>query len=126
MGAGQDTRRGRDVEAFAASAAQYQRAHLDVNEAKSVRRSAVFEAWGGETEGDAGWTGVPRTRLVQLIRVIASVADLGVVDQRLMSSLMGSWAFSLQFRRPMFALVDAVFKEAPPDGLSTSAYHLFC
>lgn len=33
---------------------------LEVNERKKVRRATVFDAWGGQVEGDTGWNGPPR------------------------------------------------------------------
>ena len=106
----------RDQEAFARSAELYAQAGLDVNEKKAIRRAVVWEAWGGQTEGDTGWTGPPRRKLLKLLQITLELAKGGVVDLQLLSSLLGSWAFFLQFRRCLYSVIDALYKEGPPRG----------
>lgn len=92
--------RRRDTEAFEASDEQYAAVGLEVNARKKVRRALVFEAWGGQIEGDTGWNGPPRRKLLALMWVTAELAELGVTELLLL------WASFLQFRRAMTAFTD--------------------
>jgi len=89
---------------------------MDVNEKKAIRQAVVWEAWGGQTEGDTGWTGPPRRKLLKLLQITLELAKGGIVDLQLLSSLLGSWAFFLQFRRCLYSVIDALYKEGPPRG----------
>lgn len=104
----------RDSEKFDACAEQYvRRGGTGVYERKKVHRATVFEVWGGQVEGDAGWMGPPRHKLVGLLWVTFELAQTGVTDLQLLESPLGCWAFFLQFRRPMFAFVDLCYHEGP-------------
>ena len=111
----------RDQEAFAASAKQYEKVVPDRNLKKVIRRQPVFTAWGGEVEGDTGWCGPPRSKLLGLIALTAEIATFRVCDPALLSSLLSSWAFFLQFKHCLFAFLFFCYREGPapdsPEGL---------
>ena len=81
---------------------------------KAVRWAAVFAAWGCCLEGDVGWLGIPRYKLVELAILTLEVAWLGIVDLELLECLLGSWAYALSFRRHMFCILHALYRQAPP------------
>merc|ERR1712194_694627 len=105
----------RDSVAFAASDSQYKEVGLETNSKKKVRRQSRWEAWGAEVDGVLGQAGPPRRKLVALIDITMVVWSRGLASEDLLETLLGSWAFFLQFRRPMFSLVQVLYGiEAPP------------
>ena len=78
---------------------------LTINEGKRVRRKLVCTAWGAQLEGDAGWVGPPRFKLVHLMYLTALVAIGGVCNGDIVGTLTGVWAFALSFRPSLFSLM---------------------
>lgn len=107
--------RARDSDAFAASDAIYPRVGLETSNRKAVRRATHFEAWGAEVDGNGGCVGPPRRKLFALSALTADVLAGGVAHEALLESLLGSWAFFLQFRRPLFSLVQSLDIEGAGD-----------
>jgi hypothetical protein len=52
------------------------------------------------------------------------VSMIGVVHTSLLDSLLGSVAYCLMFRRPMFALLSSIYSEGPHDGRSDTLFKL--
>mmetsp|Transcript_160304 Transcript_160304/g.510191 ORF Transcript_160304/g.510191 Transcript_160304/m.510191 type:complete len:272 (+) Transcript_160304:2017-2832(+) len=76
---------------------------------------------GGEANhSTTGIVGVPRHKLHCLLQITRYVAHHGFVDQELLESLVGSWAFCFLFRRPMFSIFVHVYKNLQPEGTSRS------
>jgi len=86
---------------------------VDKKRREMVRHATV---WGAEIDGRAGTVGAPRTRRAGLSALTASVAVAGVAPGTLVSSLLGLWMDSLLYRRPVLALLGAVFAFAEAFG----------
>ena len=114
---------GRDLEAFDLAREAYQHANLEAHEKKKVRRSMEVKAWGAELEGWQGLVGPVRSRLFKLAKLSVSVAAPGPVDEKIVESITGLWAFCAQFRRPMFSFLHALYHQQSP-GSSSSPFRL--
>lgn len=47
----------------------------------------MFEGWGGQIEGDTGWNGPPRRKLLALMWVTAELAEFGITGLLLLGSV---------------------------------------
>ena len=103
----------RDHDACANAAAAYDHAGLVVHEKKQVRRAEVFCAWGAEVEGVHGYCGAKRSRLAWLAVLTFKASRSRVLTRKLLDELVGCWAFCLQFRRPLFSLIELMYNEGP-------------
>ena len=114
---------GRDKEAFDLAQEAYQHGNLVAHEKKKMRRSLDVKAWGAELEGWQGLVGPVRSRLFKLAKLSVSVAAPGPVDEKIVESITGLWAFCAQFRRPMFSFLHALYHQQSP-GSSSSPFRL--
>ena len=65
-----------------------------------------------------------RTKLVMLSFLTALLAQKGVVSERLLQKVLGLWAFALQFRRPLFSLLQAAYHVGHPEGCPVSPFRM--
>jgi hypothetical protein len=92
----------RDEEAIEMAAHAYQQAGLSDHPKKRIRRSAVYTAWGAEIEGQHGFVGMKRERIVALSVASMRAAQAKAITRQLVESMLGCWAFAFQFRRCLF------------------------
>ena len=55
-----------------------------------------------------------RTKLCMVMFLTARVAAAGQATSRLLQKLLGLWAFAFQFRRPLFSVLEEVYKIGHP------------
>ena len=65
---------------------------------------------GADFDGCKGVVCAPRPRVLLLAWVTAVVCKKGTCTRQLLSSLVGCWIHVVLFRRPLLALMDALFK----------------
>lgn len=106
----------RSEEVFESAQQAYASEGLEPHEKKKVRDSDHFLAWGAELEGRVGLVGPSRARLFALMRLTSELAMPGAVEQKVVQGITGLWAFCCQFRRPMFAFLNAVYHQQAPEG----------
>ena len=97
---------------------------MTINEKKRVRRELVVTAWGAQLEGDVGWVGAPRHKLLYLMYLTALLAIGGVCSEDILGTVNGVWAYVLTFRRSLFSLMFHVYRCASPDGCRGSPFRL--
>ncbi|CAL1128593.1 unnamed protein product [Cladocopium goreaui] len=90
------------LEAFQEADKAYEAVGLQAHPKKKQRRTFHTQVLGAEIEGEQGLVGPSRGRLLQLARISAEVAVLGIGDEKIVEALTGLWAYCAQYRRPMF------------------------
>lgn len=114
----------RDEEAIEMAAHAYQQAGLSDHPKKRIRRSAVYTTWGAEIEGQHGFVGMKRERIVALSVASMRAAQAKAITRQLVESMLGCWAFAFQFRRCLFSVIQKLYGEGPPDGDASTAFRL--
>lgn len=102
----------------------YSQEGLTFHPKKRVRRATVFQAWGAEIEGVEGLLGAKRSRISSLSCVTALCAKSQVATRHLLEVLLGCWAFILQFRRPLFSMIQKLYHIGSLDGLADTPFKL--
>ena len=100
VGASEEHFPARDLEACRQSDLAYGKVGLETHPKKVVRRAANCKVWGAQFTEDC-LVSMDPTKLVSLCKVTAQLAHVGVASERLLSKVMGLWAFAFQFRRPL-------------------------
>lgn len=77
---------------------------------------------GADFDGIKGRVSAPRTTILLLMWLTALVARLGTCARQILPSLLGCWIHVVMFRRPLLALIGALFKE----GLDLPPTKVFC
>ena len=101
----------RDTTVFANAEVAYKQVGLVQHEKKRKRNQTQGIILGADFDGKAGRVMAPRSRLALLSILSMHVAVIGTCTPRKLSILVGCWIHVLLFRRPMFAIMDAVFHE---------------
>lgn len=112
----------RDTEVFGASEIAYKQVGLIQHEKKRKRNLTQGTILGADFDGKKGRVMAPRDRIMILSVVSGWVAQNGTCTPHVLSMILGCWIHVLLFRRSLFALVDALFKE----GKSSSKHEVFC
>ena len=112
----------RDTEVFGASEIAYKQVGLIQHEKKRKRNLTQGTILGADFDGKKGRVMAPRDRIMILGVVSGWVAQNGTCTPHVLSMILGCWIHVLLFRRSLFALVDALFKE----GKSSSKHEVFC
>ena len=102
----------RDTEIFNSSSSAYPKVGL-VQHPKKQRRNVTSGTFlGADCDGLAGLISAPRHRIGVLVKLTLILVQRGCCSSSMLSALVGLWIHVLMFRRPMFALLQAVFADA--------------
>ena len=115
---------GRDLEACAQADEAYIAVGLESHPKKKFRRASEFKAWGAHFEGNQGLVGMDRAKLVSLCAATAKLASLGCCTEQLLQKVAGLWAFAFQFRRPLFAIFQEIYRVGHPKGLADQKFRM--
>ena len=100
-----------DTTIFRASTVAYKHTGLVLNEVKKRRNLTQGCILGAEVDGVQGLVGPPRDRVLSLALLSTVVAKRGHATRELIDRITGCWVHALMFRRPVFAVVDQLFRE---------------
>ena len=106
----------RDIEVFERA---YQEVKLVAHPQKKRRRVASATVFGAEIDGTEGKISAPRSRIVLLMFTTMLIVKEKVVTRRMLQSSLGCWIHACLFRRPMFAVMDCIFRRYPFTSYST-------
>ena len=112
----------RDSEVFKAAEWAYKHVGLIQHERKRKRNQTQGILLGADFDGAAGKVMAPRSRLYFLSLLSLLVAHRGTCTKQLLQILLGCWVHALLFRRPLFSLMDHLFKDCQ----NRSANQIFC
>ena len=112
----------RDTEVFAASERAYKQVGLIQHERKRKRNLTQGTILGADFDGLKGRVMAPRDRIMILSVVTGWLARRGTCTPHILSMVLGCWIHVLLFRRSLFAVVDALFKE----GGQHQKHSVFC
>ena len=112
----------RDTEVFRLAGKAYREVHLVQHEKKQKRNLLVATVLGADFDGLKGRVSAPRSRIILLSRVSLAVCRVKTCTRQLLQILLGCWIHVLLFRRPLFAILDALFHE----GQGLPANKVFC
>ena len=101
----------RDTEVFAKAGQAYTTVGLVQHPKKKKRNVTSGVFLGAEVDGVAGKVSAPRHRIGLLMMCSSIVACKGFATPKLLSAIVGSWVSVLMFRRPIMAIMEAVFSE---------------
>ena len=101
----------RDTQIFQASGVAYDRVGLVLNDDKKRRNLTRGVILGAELDGERGVIGPPRQKTLSLALLTSLVAKRGHATRELLDRILGCWVHALMFRRPVFAVVDHLFRE---------------
>eukprot|EP00438_Fugacium_kawagutii_P010778 Skav220890 [mRNA] locus=scaffold3880:13453:20349:+ [translate_table: standard] len=101
----------RDTLVFADAQAAYTKVGLKSHPGKARRCETKGTILGADFDGIRGRVSAPRDRTILLMWLTALVAKLGTCTRQVLCSLLGCWVHVILFRRPLLALIDALFKE---------------
>ena len=120
---------GRDTHVFDQSNRAYSKVGLVAHPGKQRRFETEGVLLGADLDGVAGRVSAPRSRILLLTLITSIVCRKGTCTRQMLSSILGCWIHVVMFRRPLLALVDALFKEGmhlpetTPFKLSSQARH---
>ena len=103
--------RARDAEVFCLAAAAYSEVGLHRNAKKDKIRQTRGVILGAELDGVVGTVSAPRDRVLCLSVISSHIARLGMTTPELLDALLGCWIHVLLFRRPLFSIIDGLFRE---------------
>lgn len=103
--------RGRDTEVFEKSNQAYSKVGLVSHPGKQRRFETEGVLLGADLDGLAGRVSAPRSRILMLMFITSVVCRKGTCTRQMLSSILGCWIHVVLFRRPLLALIDALFKE---------------
>ena len=102
----------RDTVIFEACDSAYPKVGL-VQHPKKRRRNVTSGTFlGADVNGFDGLVSAPRHRIGVLSRLTSVVVRKGCCSSSLLSAVLGLWIHVLMFRRPLFAILQAVFVDA--------------
>ena len=101
----------RDTRVFEQSNRAYSKVGLVSHPGKQRRFETEGVLLGADLDGIAGRVSAPRSRILMLILVTSIVCRRGTCTRQMLSSILGCWIHVVLFRRPLLALIDALFKE---------------
>ncbi len=100
----------RDTIVFEQSNAAYKEVGLVSHPGKQRRLETQGTLLGSDFDGKKGIVCAPRPRIMLLSWVTSLVCKKGSCTRQLLASLVGCWIHVVLFRRPLLALMDALFK----------------
>eukprot|EP00434_Breviolum_minutum_P038864 symbB.v1.2.034483.t1/scaffold4460.1/size39461/2 len=103
--------RARDTEVFERAGDAYRRVGLVQHPKKKKRGVTTGTFLGAEVDGVEGKVSAPRHRTGLLMLCTSIVAVKGFATPKLLQTIVGSWVSILMFRRPIMAVMQAVFSE---------------
>lgn len=112
----------RDSHVFALAEEAYKQVGLVQHEQKRKRNLLQATILGCDFDGDQGIASAPRDRLSVLALLTMAVVIQGTCTPKLLSIILGCWVHALLYRRILFSVLDAVFRE----GQGLSADQVFC
>lgn len=112
----------RDTIVFKAAEKAYRDVGLIQHPKKRKRNLTQGTILGADFDGEAGRVMGPRSRIQLLALISITVARIGTCTPKLLSTITGCWVHVLLFRRVLFAVMDAVFK----DGQGIPQGQVFC
>ena len=112
----------RDTQVFQDAAVAYKTVGLVQHARKQQRNKTEGIILGADFDGIKGRVMAPRQRLILLCIFSAYIARHGVCTPKLLSIIVGCWIHVLMYRRPIFAVVNHLFKE----GRGRPAHKFFC
>lgn len=112
----------RDSQVFKSAESAYKAVGLVQHERKRKRNQTQGILLGADFDGDLGRVMAPRSRLCLLCLVSACIASIGTCTPKLLSIVNGCWIHVLMFRRVLFSIMDALFKE----GTGVATNQPFC
>ncbi|CAE7256128.1 unnamed protein product [Symbiodinium sp. CCMP2592] len=89
----------------------YKHTGLVLNDRKKRRNLLRGTVLGAELDGIAGLVGPPRDRVLSLALLSVVLAKRGHATRELLDRIVGCWIHALTFRRPVFSVVDQLFRE---------------
>ena len=101
----------RDTQIMDNASKAYRQVGLVLNDDKKRRFKTLGVLLGAELDGVRGIVSAPRIRVWSLAVLTALVAERGTATVELLERLLGCWVHAIMFRRPIFAVVDALFRE---------------
>ena len=101
----------RDSQVFELSCSAYESVGLHRNVKKDKKGLTAGVVLGAELDGVAGVVSAPRDRVLALSFISSWIAHCGAASPELLDSLVGSWVHVLLFRRPLFCIIEALFRE---------------
>ena len=111
----------RDTQVFRAAEHAYASVGLVQHPKKRKRNLTEGIILGADFDGIAGRVMGPRNRILVLAVISLEIARRGTCTPKLLSILTGCWVHVLLFRRVLFAVMDAVFK----DGQGFASHQVF-
>ena len=112
----------RDTEVFDRATSAYSRVGLVSHPGKQKRFHTQGTILGADFDGVRGIVSAPRSRILLLCLVTSLICSKGTCTRHLLNSLVGCWIHIILFRRPLLALMDAVFRE----GMDNKPHEVFC
>ncbi|CAE7699934.1 unnamed protein product [Symbiodinium sp. CCMP2592] len=101
----------RDSAILESSSVAYKHVGLVANDSKKRRNLTEGVVLGAELDGVRGLVGPPRDRVVSLAALSMVIAKRGHATRELLEKVTGCWVHALMFRRPVFAVLDQLFRE---------------
>lgn len=101
----------RDKEVFANAGMAYSQIGLVPHAGKRQRQQLRATVLGAEIDGQLGRVSAPRSRIATLMFIAAVVVRKQRATKRILQSIIGTWVHVFLFRRPGFAILEAVFHE---------------
>ena len=111
-----------DTEISGACEKAYKAVGLVQHDKKRKRNLVRGTILGADFDGIKGRVMAPRDRIMMLSLVTSWVAASGTCTPHILSMLLGRWIHVLLFRRALFSVVDALFKE----GRNCKKHEVFC
>ena len=102
---------GRDLQVFEAANSAYKQVGPTAHPGKMRRRAEHAVVLGAEVDGVVGRCSAPRERVALLSFITAVIIHKKLATRKLLQGLLGCWTHALLFRRPLFAILDAVYHE---------------
>ena len=100
-----------DTAIFNAASVAYKHTGLVLNDDKKRRNLTQACVLGAEVDGIRGLVGPPRDRVLSLALLSACLAKKGYATRELLDRIVGCWVHALMFRRPVFAVIDVLFRQ---------------
>lgn len=112
------------VQIFEKAKKIYAREGILGSDEKDVKGELQFKVCGAEIDSSLESVargvvsaGIPLDKRMNLAMLSASIATLPYTSDALHASLVGSWISALMMRRPLFSIMNEIFKVVPPEEL---------
>ena len=105
----------RDAQVFASASQAYSSVGLHQNRKEDKIKQTRGVLLGAEFDGVVGSVSAPRDRVLCLGVISSFIARKGFVSTELLDAVVGCWVHVLLFRRPLFSIIDSLFKQPRPE-----------